>query len=628
MIAALPMAELLVGVGLATPALAVLVCFSRALRERLWVLLALIPLPALAAAIVAMLVLSPGEVATGEVAAIALLFDPNGLAIGLVVDRPGATLLGVAALLWAAGGLYAAPMLQASPHRGRFTLFWLLTLTGSLGVFIAADLVSFYLFYGLVSLAAFGLIAHDGTVFARRATGLYLLLAILGEIALLLAFALLSAASPEPSLAITSLVVGLADSPWSGLSMALLLLGFALKIALVPGHVWMPLAYTAAPFPAAAVLSGAAVKAGVIGLIRFLPFEAGAPAWGELLVMMGLISAFYGVAIGITQRNAKTVLAYSSISQLGLIAAATGLALRAGELAAVLLLTLYAAHHLLAKGALFLGLGVIADGVTRRRWLVLVPAALVGLGIAGLPLTGGAAAKLALKPLFDTPLLGLLASLSTAGSTLLMLYFLRRLWVSGDEAAASSSTATARAARTAVTCPNENSPSEISHHEISPSADVSKEAHLSRAKASGAGFHANGPEAINARPNGVFRRLLPWWLMALAALLLPWLLQHWLGLGASQTWLALSISPVDLWKAVWPLLLGALAMLALWRWGERLPQVPAGDVLVWSAPLTRLLSAIGVGFEKLDLRLRQWPVAGLALLILSLLLWGGLLNAQ
>ncbi|MCF7978127.1 MAG: hypothetical protein K9L82_08935, partial [Chromatiaceae bacterium] len=557
---------------------------------------------------------------------------------GLVVDRPGAALLGVAALLWAAGGLYAAPMLQASPHRGRFTLFWLLALPGSLGVFIAAGLVSFYLFYGLVSLAAFGLIAHDGTAFARRATGLYLLLAILGEIALLLAFALLSAASPEPSLAITSVVAGLSGSPWAGLSLALLLLGFALKIALVPGHVWMPLAYTAAPFPAAAVLSGAAVKAGVIGLIRFLPFEAGAPAWGELLVLLGLISAFYGVAIGITQRNAKTVLAYSSISQMGLIAAATGLAWRAGESAAVLLLTLYAAHHLLAKGALFLGLGVIADGVTQRRWLVLAPAALVGLGIAGLPLTGGAAAKLALKPLFDTPLLGLLAAFSAAGSTLLMLHFLRRLWVSGDEAALSFGTATAPAASAAVTSPDETipretgprviSPDEISPDDTSPSADLSKETHLSRAEASVTSFHANSPEAVKARPKGVFRRLLPWWLMALAALLLPWLLLPWLGLGATQTWLALSISPADLWKAVWPLLLGALAMLALWRWGKRLPKLPPGDILILGTPLTRLLSAIGAGVEVLDRGLRQWPVAGSALLLLSLLLWGGVLNAR
>jgi formate hydrogenlyase subunit 3/multisubunit Na+/H+ antiporter MnhD subunit len=602
MIASLPIAELLVGVGLATPFLAVLACFSRALRERLWLLLALIPLPALAAAVVAMRLLDHGDVAQGDIGAIRLLFDPNGLAMGLVVDRPGVALLGVAALLWAAAGLYAGPMLQASAHRGRFTLFWLLTLTGSLGVFIAADLVSFYLFYGLVSLAAFGLIAHEGTAFARRATGLYLLLAILGEIALLLAFALLSAASPGPSLAISSLVAGLADSPWSGLSMALLLLGFALKIALVPGHVWMPLAYTAAPVPAAAVLSGAAVKAGVIGLIRFLPFETGAAGWGELLLILGLVSAFYGVAIGITQRDAKTVLAYSSISQMGLIAAATGLALRAGNSAAVAMLTLYASHHLLAKGALFLGLGVVADGVTRRRWLVVAPAALVGLGIAGLPLTGGAAAKLALKPLFDTPWLALLAALSAAGSTLLMLHFLRRLWLSGEAASATGGGAG----------------SGLSAFDTPLSRTVEPRETL---------VSTIGSRAAEDHRRGLFQRLLPWSLIALAALLLPWLLPPWLGLGSSQTWLARSVIPGDLWKALWPMLLGAVAMLALWRWGERLPRLPVGDILVWSGPLTRLLSAIGAAVEAVDRGLRQWPVAGLALLILSLLFWGGVLNA-
>ena len=59
----------------------------------------------------------------------------------------------------------------------------------------------------------------------------------------------------------------------------------------------------AAPIPAAAVLSGAAVKAGVIGLIRFLPLDAALPGWGEALAAAGLFCAFYGVAIGITQSN-------------------------------------------------------------------------------------------------------------------------------------------------------------------------------------------------------------------------------------------------------------------------------------------------------------------------------------
>ena len=118
-------------------------------------------------------------------------------------------------------------------------------------------------------------------------------------------------------------------SPWRDATLALLIVGFGMKIALAPLHGWMPLTYTAAPIPAAAVLSGAGVKAGVIGLIRFLPLGAALPSWGEALAWVGFFSAFYGVAIGVTQLNPKTMLAYSSISQMGVIAAALGMALAA-----------------------------------------------------------------------------------------------------------------------------------------------------------------------------------------------------------------------------------------------------------------------------------------------------------
>ena len=89
-------------------------------------------------------------------------------------------------------------------------------------------------------------------------------------------------------------------------------------MGLVPLHVWLPLAHPAAPMPASAVLSGAIIKAGVIGLIRFLPFDGALPDWGAVLTAVGLLTAFYGVAVGITQANPKTVLAYSSVSQMGL----------------------------------------------------------------------------------------------------------------------------------------------------------------------------------------------------------------------------------------------------------------------------------------------------------------------
>ena len=126
-----------------------------------------------------------------------------------------------------------------------------------------------------------------------------------------------------------------------------------MKIALAPLHGWMPLTYTAAPIPAAAVLSGAAVKAGVIGLDRFLPLGA-ALQGGEALTWIGFISAFYGVAIGVTQRNPKTTLAYSSMSQMGVIAAALGMALASADQAAAADVAFYAVNHVLVKAALFL----------------------------------------------------------------------------------------------------------------------------------------------------------------------------------------------------------------------------------------------------------------------------------
>src|SRR5262249_38583965 len=153
----------------------------------------------------------------------------------------------------------------------RFATWWLMTLVGNLGVFLSADLVSFYVLFTLATLAAYGLIVHEATSASWRAGAVYIALAVLGEALLLMAFVLLAAGSPEGSLAIRGAVAALPTSQWRAAARALLVLGFGLKIGLVPLHVWMPLTYAAAPIPAAAVLSGAAVNAGVIGLIRFLP---------------------------------------------------------------------------------------------------------------------------------------------------------------------------------------------------------------------------------------------------------------------------------------------------------------------------------------------------------------------
>ncbi len=250
---------------------------------------------------------------------------------------------------------------------------------------------------------------------------------MLGEAALLAGFALLAAFAPGDSLAIADVLPALAAAPLRDLAIAMLVIGFGLKAGLVPLHVWLPLAHPAAPMPASAVLSGAIIKAGIIGLIRFLPIEATPAGWGQVLAVLGFVTAFWGVAVGITQRNPKTVLAYSSVSQMGVVVAAIGMGLMGGIGTTPASAAFYAMHHVLAKGALFLAVGVAAMAGGRARWLVLGPAVVLALGFGGMPLTGGWLAKEAVKAELGSGLAGTLSALSAAGSTLLMLHFARRL---------------------------------------------------------------------------------------------------------------------------------------------------------------------------------------------------------
>ncbi len=529
----------LLAAALAAPLVLLAACLSRKLRRRVLALLWFAPLPALAAALMVM-------------GGAPLAFDQPALRVSLFLDIPGAILLTVVALLWIATSAYAVADVHGKPNAGLFAVCWLLTLIGSLGVFIAADLLTFYLVYALVSIPAFGLIAHDSGVEARRAGGVYMAFTVLGEAFLLMGFVLLAAAEPSGSLRIADVMAALPGSPWCDAALALTIAGFGLKIALVPMHGWMPLAYTAAPIPAAAVLSGAAVKAGVIGLIRFLPFESALPGWGEALAVLGLFSAFYGVAIGITQQNPKTVLAYSSISQMGVIAAVLGMGLAAADKGTALDVAFYAAHHVLVKGALFLAIGVAAASSARRLWRVLPPAAVLALSLGGLSLTGGALAKLAVKAPLGDGVVGSLATVSAAGTTLLMLHFLRRL--------------------------------------------------------------ARG-YSQDARAAAPARLALPWLAMALASVLVPWLL--YLAVGGH---VADALSLAALQEGFWPVLIGVALAPGLWLWGNRLPRLAEGDIIVaWEAAF-RASYAFGAKLERIDARLRQWPAAALSLLAIAVVL--------
>jgi formate hydrogenlyase subunit 3/multisubunit Na+/H+ antiporter MnhD subunit len=344
-----------------------------------------------------------------------------GTALGL--DGTGRAFLLFSALLWLLSAVYALAAHQDDPLRGRFLVFFLLAMGGNFTLILAADMGSFFFGFALMGLATYGLVAHRASAGSRRAGRVYLGWTIAGEVALFSGVVLL--ASGVGGLAFDA-VRGSDPSP---AAVALVLLGLGIKVALPGLHAWLPLAYRAAPAAGAAVMSGAMIKAGVLGVLRFLPpgSERLVP-WGEALVYIGVFAAFFGVAVGLTQRSPRVVLGYSSVSQMGVVAAALGAALATPGAAAVLAaaVTLYAAHHALAKGALFLGV----DAVTRTGgspW-ALAGLALPALALAGAPFTSGALAKTALGGALSTPWDGIIPWL-TAGSTATTLLMARLLWL-------------------------------------------------------------------------------------------------------------------------------------------------------------------------------------------------------
>jgi formate hydrogenlyase subunit 3/multisubunit Na+/H+ antiporter MnhD subunit len=166
----------------------------------------LAPLPALAAAVLAI-----GGASFGA--------GLPALRVSLWLDQPG-MLLAAAALVWLIVSLFALADGSGEPNADRFAVSWLLTMAGSLGVFIAADLLTFYLVYALVSVPAYYLVAHDEDPASRRAGGVYMAFALLGEAVLLIAFVMLAAGEPGGSLNIRDVVAALPASPWRSSSSA------------------------------------------------------------------------------------------------------------------------------------------------------------------------------------------------------------------------------------------------------------------------------------------------------------------------------------------------------------------------------------------------------------------------
>ena len=386
-------------------------------RPRFWWLPGVGALPALLAALI---------VPLGTTLELPWLFLGTTLAMNPLTQ----VYLTFSSLLWLAAGVYAAFDQRRGEHAGRFNLLFLLAMAGNLWLIVGQDVFSFYVGFTIMGLSSYGLVIHDGRPAALRAGRVYLVMALFGEVCLFAALVLIASQtgttlpSPDDLVAL------------DGVAIALLLLGLGVKAGMVPLHIWLPLAHPAAPIPASAVLSGTMIKTALLGWMRFLPVGAVAlPEWGGLLAGAGTLTLLFALPIGLTQSNPKVVLAYSSISKMGLLMLVLGLALIEPALAPVAVagIAFYAANHALAKGGLFLGVGMRKHAATRPpvvQALILGALVFLALSLAGAPFTSGAVAKYALKPIFgalDWVWIGAVVGVSTFGTTLLMVRF---VWVS------------------------------------------------------------------------------------------------------------------------------------------------------------------------------------------------------
>lgn len=347
------------------------------------------------------------------------------LGLSLRADDLTPIWLGLSVLVWTAAALHSR---WVNDHQAwRFGLFFLLSLCGSLILVLAADAVSFYLGFSLMSLAAWGLVMHEATAEAKRAARWYVQLAIIGELLLFIGIVARSAQLGTTDLTEWTLLAS-ADWVWW-----LLWLGLAIKVGVPVLHVWLPLAHPAAPVAASAVLSGVMIKAGIIGWLVLLPPNPMVFGGADWMLWLGVFTMLFGGVIGLMQTQPKAILAYSSISQMGWLIWAVGLVWQS-QYSLVLIgwLAWFALHHALVKGALFLGVGWVQRTPIHSRlhrwiWLGLIVLALM---MAGLPLTSGAWVKYGLKTeaallTHTVPEWLLLAGAVMTG--LLMIHFVRRL---------------------------------------------------------------------------------------------------------------------------------------------------------------------------------------------------------
>ncbi len=328
-------------------------------------------------------------------------FLPQMVTFGLRLQVDGLSIVIalVGFLLWLAVSIYSITYIKTDLIR-YYSL--LLILLGAIqGTVLAKDLISFYVFIEMTTVATYLLIIHKRSVDALQAGYKYILMTLVGAFLIFLSIILVYVDTGSYEVIVVTKSGGF-------IAAVLFLLGCFVKAGVVPLHTWLPDAHPAAPSPVSAFLSGMMIKIGAYGIIRFifpiLNFDLPATNFGEifssLIMSIGVASMLIGVLLALAQTDVKRLLAYHSISQMGYILLGIGLGTKLGLAGGLYHLV----NHAMFKGLLFLCMGAVTystgtrklnnlGGLWKRMPITTFTCIIAALAISGIPPFNGFASK-------------------------------------------------------------------------------------------------------------------------------------------------------------------------------------------------------------------------------------------
>ncbi len=330
-----------------------------------------------------------------------------GLDLVLRADSLSLLFIALSSVLWLLTTIYAIGYLEGSPHRSRFFGFFSLCVTSTSGVAMSGNLITFLVFYELLTLVTYPLVVHRGTEAARRAGQIYLAYTVFGGALLLLGVVWLYAITGTLEFSPQGILHDLDETYYPALIaiFALLIAGLGVKAALVPLHGWLPEAMVA-PAPVSALLHAVAVvKAGAFGIVRVVYNIYGIDFAAELgvttpLAALAAVTILYGSLRALTQDNLKRRLAYSTVSQVSYIILGVAIVGPLATIGGVVHLV----HQGLMKITLFFCAGNLAEtlgihsvremnGVGRRMPWTMAAFTLGAFGMIGVPPIAGFISK-------------------------------------------------------------------------------------------------------------------------------------------------------------------------------------------------------------------------------------------